>query len=79
MIRADPDAATELVDTTPAEYAEMRGRPTRGWLRLDAASVRSATDLVAWIEHAVTYRRFHPRPDPSERTCEPLPSENGLL
>lgn len=53
MVRSDPKAAAELVDTSPAEYAEMRGRQMRGWLHLDAADVRSDADLARWIDHAV--------------------------
>jgi TfoX/Sxy family transcriptional regulator of competence genes len=55
MIRADPEAAAELVATTPAAYAEMRGRQMRGWLRLGDADIRSDTDLANWIDHAVSY------------------------
>jgi len=55
MIRADPTETTELVESTPAELAEMRGRPMKGWLRLDCADIRSDAELATWIESAVTY------------------------
>lgn len=55
MIRADPATADGLVETTPADYAEMRGRQIRGWLYLDAAAVKSQPELDPWIERAVDY------------------------
>lgn len=55
MIRADPTEATELVESTPAAFAEMRGRPMKGWLRLDAANIGSDAEIARWVEHAVGY------------------------
>jgi len=55
MVRADPSVTTELVESTPAELAEMRGRPMKGWMRLDSADIRSDADLATWIEIAVAY------------------------
>lgn len=55
MIRADPTTTTDLVETTPAEFAGMRGRRMQGWLRLDSADIQSDADLTRWIEHAVSH------------------------
>lgn len=55
MTRADPAMSAELVATTPAELAVMRGRPMAGWLHLDAAHLRSDNDLEAWIRRAVEW------------------------
>jgi TfoX/Sxy family transcriptional regulator of competence genes len=55
MIRADPAAAPGLVESTPATFAEMRGRQMKGWLRLDAADVGTDDLLSTWIDHAVDY------------------------
>ena len=54
MVRADPTTTTELVDTTPAELAQMRGRPVQGWLHFDPPDTDSQ-ELATWIERAVTY------------------------
>lgn len=53
MIRADPATTDGLVETTPAVYAEMRGRQMRSWLYLDAAEAQSEAELDSWIERAV--------------------------
>lgn len=53
MIRADPQRAAELVESTAATFAEMRGRRMTGWLRLDSGEVATDDELAAWIEHAV--------------------------
>lgn len=55
MVRADPIASSDLVETTPAEFVEMRGRQMQGWLHLDAAHIQSDADLARWIDHAVSY------------------------
>lgn len=55
MTRADPVTSIELVATTPAELAVMRGRPMVGWLHLDAAHLRSDDDLEAWVARAVAW------------------------
>jgi TfoX/Sxy family transcriptional regulator of competence genes len=60
MIRADPSVSTELVDTTPAEFAEMRGRPMQGWLHVDSADTDSDEALTRWIARAVSYTRTLP-------------------
>src|SRR4051812_50176666 len=39
LVRVDPAESKQLVTTTPAEEMVMRGRPMRGWLRLDSADV----------------------------------------
>lgn len=55
MVRADPTKAANLVESTPADFAEMRGRQMKGWLRVGSAAVESDTELSRWIEHAVRY------------------------
>ena len=55
MLRADPDTTTELVESGAAEFAEMRGRPMKGWLRVGAADVRSEADLAVWVDRSVSY------------------------
>jgi TfoX/Sxy family transcriptional regulator of competence genes len=55
MIRADPAASRDLVDTTPARLAEMRGRQMQGWLYLDAADIESDDDLHRWTDLALAH------------------------
>jgi len=60
MIRADPAESDVLVATTSARLVEMRGRPMRGWLRVDAESVRTKRQLATWVEVGTTYARSLP-------------------
>jgi TfoX/Sxy family transcriptional regulator of competence genes len=52
LVRVDPDKSEELVRTTGAEVAVMRGRPMAGWLRAEAGD-----DLKDWVERGVAYAR----------------------
>lgn len=60
MIRVDPSTSSELVDTTRAEFAAMRGRPMNGWLYVDAADTDSDEELTTWIGRAVDHTRTLP-------------------
>ncbi len=55
LVRVDPDESGELVRTTGAKVAVMRGRPMAGWLRADAGD-----DLKDWVEWGVAYARSLP-------------------
>ena len=55
MVRADPATTADLVETTRAEYVEMRGRQLQGWLYVDSADIRSGDELATWIDRAVSY------------------------
>jgi TfoX/Sxy family transcriptional regulator of competence genes len=55
MIRADPTTTGDLVETTPANFAQMSGRQMTGWLHLDAEDIRSDQDLATWIDRALSY------------------------
>jgi TfoX/Sxy family transcriptional regulator of competence genes len=59
LVRVDPTASAELVETTPATEMEMRGRSMGGWLRLDSADVEN-DDLVSWVNRGVGYARSLP-------------------
>lgn len=60
LVRADPAESDTLVATTNARPMEMRGRPMRGWLRIDAEELRSDRQLAAWVELGMTYARSLP-------------------
>lgn len=57
LVRVDPDAGDQLVDTTPAEVAVMRGRPMEGWLRLGSKDLRTRRQLERWVKLSSTYAR----------------------
>jgi TfoX/Sxy family transcriptional regulator of competence genes len=60
LVRVDPAESEELVETTPAEPMEMRGRSMAGWLRLQSGDVEAAGELSTWVERGVSYARSLP-------------------
>lgn len=60
LVRADPAEADRLLATTPARPMEMRGRPIRGWLRLDGGHVRTRRQLAPWVRRGTAYARALP-------------------
>jgi hypothetical protein len=39
---------------------EMRGRPMRGWLRVDEDAVGTKRQLAGWVKRGTTYARSLP-------------------
>jgi hypothetical protein len=65
-IRVDPAESDELVASTGAEAAVMRGRPMAGWLRVDTNSVDTNSvaakdELARWVARGAAYARSLPR------------------
>ena len=60
LVRVDPASSDELVETTSARVAEMRGRPMAGWLRVDAEDVPTRSELARWVELGTSYARSLP-------------------
>jgi TfoX/Sxy family transcriptional regulator of competence genes len=60
LVRVEPATSDELVATTGAYPMEMRGRAMKGWLRVDAADVRTKRELARWVKLGVTYARSLP-------------------
>jgi TfoX/Sxy family transcriptional regulator of competence genes len=60
LVRVDPAKSEDLVATTKARPMEMRGRPMQGWLRVDAADVRTRRDLAKWVKQGAGYARSLP-------------------
>ena len=60
LVRVDPATADRLLATTKADPMEMRGRPMRGWLRVDADGVRTKRQLAGWVERGTTFARSLP-------------------
>lgn len=71
LVRVDPAESDALVKTTNARFMEMRGRPLRGWLRVDPADVRTKRQLATWVELGITYARSRSRSPnrPRPRGC----------
>jgi TfoX/Sxy family transcriptional regulator of competence genes len=60
LVRVDPTKSDQVVATTTARPMEMRGRAMQGWLRVDAADVRTKRQLAKWVELGTTYARSLP-------------------
>ena len=60
LVRVDPAQSDTLVATTNASPMEMRGRQTRGWLRVEPDDVRTDRELAKWVELGVTHARSLP-------------------
>jgi hypothetical protein len=52
--------STTRLETSAARLMEMRGRPMRGWLRIDAEDVGTKRELKKWVERGTTYARSLP-------------------
>src|SRR4051794_36124859 len=55
MVRVDPDQSDRLTASGNAAPMVMRGRPMKGWLRVDSEHVRTKKQLSAWVRRGVDY------------------------
>lgn len=60
LVRVDPARSEELVATTDARIAEMRGRPMPGWLRVDADRLEDDPALGFWVRTGTNFARSLP-------------------
>jgi TfoX/Sxy family transcriptional regulator of competence genes len=60
MVRVDPEQSDALVSRSRARVVEMRGRPMRGWLRVDSEDLRTKRQLQAWVDRGTSYARSLP-------------------
>jgi TfoX/Sxy family transcriptional regulator of competence genes len=60
MVRIDPADADDLLAEAHTRPFEMRGRPMKGWLRVDAEGVRTRDQLEPWVRRGVAYARSLP-------------------
>jgi TfoX/Sxy family transcriptional regulator of competence genes len=60
LVRVDPSQCDQLVATTKATVAEMRGRPMPGWLRVSSADLRTKAQLAKWVALGTTFARSLP-------------------
>ena len=60
MVRVDPAESDALVAKTKAELFVMRGKPMRGWLRVDSEHLRARRELARWVELGTGYAQSLP-------------------
>jgi TfoX/Sxy family transcriptional regulator of competence genes len=60
LVRADPADTDDLLGEPGASLMEMRGRPMRGWIRVDAEVVEAREGLEPWVARGLGYARSLP-------------------
>ena len=60
MVRVDPAKSESLMAKTNACFVKMRGRATRGWLRVDIDDLRTKRQLAKWVDLGTLYARSLP-------------------
>ena len=60
LVRVDPAESDAIVAKTNARPMEMRGKPMRGWLRIDPESLATKRQLSRWVTLGTTYARSLP-------------------
>jgi hypothetical protein len=55
LVRVDPAESDAIVARTNARPMELRGREMSGWLRVDAADVKSKRQLSTWVQRGTGY------------------------
>jgi TfoX/Sxy family transcriptional regulator of competence genes len=60
LVRVAPHDADALLETTNAHRMVMRGKPMRGWLRVDPEHLRRNGELERWVRVGMTYARSLP-------------------
>jgi TfoX/Sxy family transcriptional regulator of competence genes len=60
MVRLDEEDAEQLLEQDAVRPFEMRGKPMKGWLRVDEAGFASEDQLREWVERSVEFARTLP-------------------
>src|SRR3954468_2637947 len=60
LVRVDPDQTEQLLAEPGVDVMEMRGRPMKGWLRVDASVLDDEQALQVWVRRGVEYARTLP-------------------
>lgn len=60
LVRVDPVRSDALAERPGVAPMEMRGRPLRGWLLVEPASVDTAARLTEWVGLGVAFARTLP-------------------
>ncbi|MFI4991530.1 MAG: TfoX/Sxy family protein [Solirubrobacterales bacterium] len=60
LVRVDPAQGERLLSSPHASAMVMRGREMKGWLRVDAAGLRTKRALEPWVRRGVAFARSLP-------------------
>jgi TfoX/Sxy family transcriptional regulator of competence genes len=60
LVRVEPEEGDALIDDKDIQPMIMRGREMTGWLRVDAAAVRTENQLQQWVARSVGFARSLP-------------------
>ncbi len=60
LVRVDPQESDTLVETTNAHHMVMRGKPMRGWLRVDPKHLQPKRELARWVKVGIACARSQP-------------------
>jgi hypothetical protein len=60
LVRVPPDATEQLVSRAEVTPMVMSGREVLGWVRVNAAGVRTRRQLQSWVNRSVEYVRALP-------------------
>ncbi|HLU57913.1 MAG TPA: TfoX/Sxy family protein [Pseudonocardia sp.] len=66
LVRVGPADRDRLLASTATAPMEMGGRTMRGFLRVDAAHVRTDDELAAWVQRGAAHARTLPPKQPPE-------------
>jgi hypothetical protein len=67
LVHVGPARSDDLIATTKATVAVMRGREMSGWLRVSAGDVLSDEELGPWVEAGIEHARSLPAERPARR------------
>ncbi|CAN5644019.1 MAG: TfoX/Sxy family protein [Ilumatobacteraceae bacterium] len=69
LVRVDPAESARLIRSASVQLMEMRGRPMKGWLRVDADALRTKRQLTRWVNIGLGSARSLPaKPDRRPRS-----------
>jgi hypothetical protein len=60
LVHVDPERSDDLLATTKATTAVMRGREMPGWLRISQEHLATDDELSKWVEIAISHARSLP-------------------
>jgi TfoX/Sxy family transcriptional regulator of competence genes len=60
LLRVAPEETQALSGKPHARPMVMRGRPLKGWLRVDAEGIQTRKQLETWVKRGVAYARSLP-------------------
>ena len=55
IVRVDPEKHTALLKKPHAKPFDLRGKPMKGWLIVEAAGVKTDKQLSAWVKEGVEF------------------------